>query len=79
MYRSFLLVDNEFRILNIPLSPEKRRMLDDQIRKYKQTIPIPVWNGYVLTQYDLFEIKTFRPVSMRSHGFAGSSCCGATW
>ena len=56
MYRSFLLVDNEFRILNIPLPPEKRRQLDEQVRKRGRTPPIPTWNSYVLTQYDLYDL-----------------------
>ena len=56
MYRSFLLVDYEFRTLNIPLPPEKRRALEELVRKHKQDTPIPTWNSYVLNQYDLYDL-----------------------
>ena len=55
MYRSFLLVDYEFRTLNIPLPPDKRRALEEQIRKNRPTQPIPTWNSYVLSQYEIYE------------------------
>ena len=56
MYRSFLLVDYEFRTLNIPLPPDKRKVMEEQIRKNRQTLPIPTWNSYVLCQYDTYEL-----------------------
>ena len=56
MYRSFLLMDYEFRALNIPLPPDKRRSLEEQIRKNRQPLPIPTWNSYVLSQYDAYEL-----------------------
>lgn len=56
MLCSFLMVDYEFRTLNIPLPPEKYRAMEEQIRKNRQPMPLFTWNRYVLCQYDIYEL-----------------------
>lgn len=51
MYR-FLLSDPTFRALNIPISPEARKELEQKIRKKEPTEPVITWNGYILTGYE---------------------------
>lgn len=56
MYR-LLLSDPEFRALNIPIPPEALRVLDQRIWKCEPTEPVIVWNGYILTGYEINDIS----------------------
>ncbi len=56
MYHSFLLVDGEYRSLNIPLRPENRKELEERVRKYQTIESITVWNRYVLDQYETYDL-----------------------
>ena len=51
MYR-FLLTDNTFKELNIPISPAMRREMSDRTRKNGRLDDIYTWNGYILTGYE---------------------------
>ena len=57
MYR-ILMTDNAFRELNLPILPALRREMENQIRKYGPDKTIPVWRGYILMEYDQYEICT---------------------
>lgn len=51
MFR-FLLADETFRSLNIPISPAAIKELDRKIRKGEPVDPVYTWNGFVLTGYE---------------------------
>ena len=51
MFR-FLLADETFRALNIPISPTSRREMERKIRKGETVDPIISWKGFILTGYE---------------------------
>jgi len=55
MYR-ILLTDEKFRELNIPLPPPERRELDARVRKGEALPPVTVWNGFVLSRYEQYDL-----------------------
>lgn len=55
MYR-MLISDPAFRELDIPLNPAQRRDLDKRISKGTPTEPIPVWQNYILTGHERYDL-----------------------
>ena len=51
MYK-FLLTDDTFKALNIPLPPEEYKGLDRKIRKGEHVDPILTWKGFILSGYE---------------------------
>lgn len=51
MYR-FLLTDDTFKALNIPIPPDALKELDRKIRKGERIDPIIAWKGFILTGYE---------------------------
>ena len=51
MFR-FLLADETFRTLNIPISPASRKEMERKIRKGESVEPIISWKGYIVTGYE---------------------------
>ena len=52
----YLLIDRAFRELDIPLQPAQHRELERDILKCKPVEPIYVWNGYVLSGYERYDL-----------------------
>lgn len=79
MYR-FLMADETFRALNIPISRETRKELDRKILKGEFTDPILSWNGYILTGYEKDDIalKYHRTVATREMFFP-RKCDAVAW
>ena len=74
MFR-FLLADETFRALNIPISPASRREMERKIRKGESVEPIISWKGYIITGYeqdDLY-LKYHRSVSTKEMFFPRKS------
>lgn len=74
MFR-FLLADETFRALNIPISPASRKEMERKVRKGESVDPIVSWNGYILTGYeqdDLY-LKYHRSVSTKEMYFPRKS------
>lgn len=74
MFR-FLIPDETFKALNIPISPTSRRELERKIRKGETVDPIITWQGYILTGYeqdDLF-LKYHRSAHLKEMSFPRKS------
>lgn len=52
----YLLIDRTFRELDIPLKPAQHRELERNLQKNKPIEPIYVWNGYVLSGYERYDL-----------------------
>lgn len=52
----FLLIDNTFRDLNIPLQPDQYQELERQIKKNNTSETFPVWHGFLLTEYARYNL-----------------------
>lgn len=74
MFR-FLLADETFRSLNIPISPASRKEMERKIRKGEPVEPIISWKGYIVSGYeqdDLY-LKYHRSVSTKEMFFPRKS------
>lgn len=74
MFR-FLMTDETFKALNIPISPTARREMERKIRKGETVDPIVFWKGYILTGYeqdDLY-LKYHRSANIKEMSFPRKS------
>ncbi len=74
MFR-FLLADETFRALNIPISSVSRKEMERKIRKGESVEPIISWKGYIVTGYEQDDLllKYHRSVSTKEMFFPRKS------